>query len=51
MVGDGMDTKAEHLDRGDLLAGESLREEVRALIVVMKRRNGRGAKGGRKVDA
>jgi hypothetical protein len=24
---------------------------VRALIVAMKRRNGRGAKGGRKVDA
>lgn len=30
--------------------GREPRAEVRAFIVVMKRRNGRGAKGGRKVD-
>ena len=45
-----MATKAEHLDRGDLLGVREPRAEVRALIVVMKRRNGCGAKGGRKVD-
>ena len=32
------------------LESESLFAEVRASIVAMKRRNGRGAKGGRKVD-
>jgi hypothetical protein len=30
--------------------GREPEAEVRASIVVMKRRNGRGAKGGRKVD-
>ena len=36
--------------QGDLSGGES-RAGVRASIVVVKRRNGRGAKGGRKEDA
>ena len=39
-----------HVKQGDLCGVES-RAGVRALIVAMKRRNGRGAKGGRKVDA
>ena len=40
----------EYVKQGDLYAGER-RAGVRASIVVTKRRNGRGAKGGRKVDA
>lgn len=44
------DRKVEHVKQGDL-CGEESRTGVRALVVVMKRRNGRGAKGGRKVDA
>lgn len=50
MVGDGMVSKAAHLDRGDLQGRESL-AGVRAPIVARKRRNGRRAKGGREVDA
>lgn len=62
MVGDGMVRKAVHLNRGDLhgnKGGVHVRKGadrraghagVRALVVVGKRRNGRGAKGGRKVD-
>jgi hypothetical protein len=42
--------KAVHVKQGDL-CGEENRTGVRALVVVMKRRNGRGAKEGRKVDA
>ena len=49
MVGDGMVVKAVRVKQGDLFGGES-RTGVRALIVVMKRGNSRGAKGGRKVD-
>ena len=63
MSGDGMVKKAVHVKQGDLPASETpvfmLREPksrarragVRAAIVVRKRRNGRGAKGSRKVDA
>ena len=36
--------------RGDLVV-EEIRPGVRVSIVVRKRRNGRGAKGDRKVDA
>ncbi len=50
MVGDGMVRKAVYMNRGDLPGGES-RAGVRAPIVAVKRRNGRGAKGRRKVDA
>ncbi len=39
----------ECVKQGDLYAGER-RTEVRASIVALTRRNGRGAKGGRKVD-
>ncbi len=39
----------EYVKRGDLCAGKRC-AGVRASIVAMKRRNGRGAKGGRKVD-
>jgi hypothetical protein len=42
--------KVEYVRQGDLYAGER-RAGVRAPIVAMKRRNGRGAKGGREVDA
>jgi len=42
--------KAVHVKQGDLGGGES-RAGVRAPIVAEKRRNGRGAKGGRKVEA
>ena len=60
MVDDGMVRKAVHLDRGGL--PESLavfmlnsrraaRVGVRGSIVAVKRRNGRGVKGARKVDA
>lgn len=49
VVGDGMEQKAVQLNWGDLSREES-GSGVRASIVVMKRRNGRGAKGGRKVD-
>jgi hypothetical protein len=50
VVGDGMVRTAMYVKRGDLVGTES-RPGVRASIVVRKRRNGRGAKGGRKVDA
>jgi hypothetical protein len=49
VVGDGMVRKVEYVKQGDLYAGKR-RTGVRASIVAMKRRNGRGAKGGRKVD-
>jgi hypothetical protein len=60
--GDGMVKKAVHVKQGDLSVSETpvfmLREPknraragVRAAIVVRKRRNGRGAKGRRKVKA
>jgi len=49
VVGDGMVWKVEYVKQGDLYAGKR-RAGVRASIVAMKRRNGRGAKGGRKVD-
>jgi hypothetical protein len=39
----------EYVKQGDLYARER-RIGVRASIVAMKRRNGCGAKGGRKVD-
>ncbi len=48
VVGDGMVRKGEHVKQGDLYVGER-RTGVRASIVATKRRNGRGAKGGRKV--
>ena len=50
VFGDGMVWKAMCVKQGDLYEAET-RTEVRAFIVAMKRRNGRGAKGGRKVDA
>jgi hypothetical protein len=62
VVGDGMVRKARHLNRGDLhgdkggvhvCEGADRRTGhagVRALVVARKRRNGRGAKGGREVD-
>jgi hypothetical protein len=50
VVGDGMVWKVGCVKQGDLCGWES-RTEVRASIVAMKRRNGRGAKGGREVDA
>jgi len=40
----------EYVKQGDLYVGKR-RTGVRASIVALKRRNGRGAKGGRKVDA
>jgi hypothetical protein len=61
VVGDGMVRKVEYVKQGDLSGRrtafmdqkgpKSRRAGVRALIVAWKRRNGRGAKGGRKVDA
>jgi len=48
VVGDGMVRKGEYVKQGDLYVGER-RTGVRALIVAMKRRNGCGAKEGRKV--
>jgi len=42
--------KAKHVKQGDLI-GEESRSGVRASIIARKRRNGRGAKGGRKVEA
>lgn len=44
-----MDRKVGCVKQGDLCIGERC-AGVRASIVAMKRRNGRGAKGGRKVD-
>jgi hypothetical protein len=41
--------KGEYVKQGDLCAWER-RIGVRVSIVAKKRRNGRGAKGGRKVD-
>ncbi len=49
MFGDGMVWTAICVKQGDLCEVET-RTGVRAFIVVMKRRNGRGAKGGREVD-
>ncbi len=49
VVGDGMVRKVEYVKQGDLYVRERC-IGVRASIVAMKRRNGRGAKGGRKVD-
>ena len=49
VFGDGMVRKAICVKQGDLCEGET-RTEVRAFIVALKRRNGRGAKGGREVD-
>ena len=40
----------ESVKQGDLCAGET-HTEVRVPIVALKRRNGRGAKGGREVEA
>ena len=64
VIGDGMVVTAVHVKQGDLLRrgvdgvhaqsepkSRERRAGVRALIVAEKRRNGRGAKGGRKVDA
>ncbi len=51
MVGDGMSGMALRLEWGDLQRVGQTRAGVSALVVVKKRRNGRGAKGGRKVDA
>ena len=42
--------KAVCVKQGDLCEAET-RTEVRVFIVAMKRRNGCGAKGDRKVDA
>ena len=42
--------KGEYVKQGDLYVGER-RTGVRASIVALKRRNGRGVKGGREVDA
>lgn len=50
MVGDGMVWKVEYVKQGDLYEEET-RAGVRASIVALRRRNGRGAKGGREVDA
>jgi hypothetical protein len=60
VVGDGTVRKVVCVKRGDLSGRrtefmnrkvpKSRRAGVRAPIVVWKRRNGRGAKGGRKVD-
>jgi hypothetical protein len=50
VVGNGMVRKLAYVKQGDLYGWET-RTEVRASIVALKRRNGRGAKGGRKVDA
>jgi len=41
--------KVECVKQGDLCAGKR-RTGVRASIVAMRRRNGRGAKGGREVN-
>ena len=41
--------KGEYVKQGDLYARKR-RTGVRASIVALKRRNGRGAKGGREVD-
>ena len=43
--------KAVHVKQGDLCGRKESRTGVRAPIVAEKRRNGRGAKGGRKVEA
>ena len=49
MFGDGMVWTDECVKQGDLYAGKR-HTGVRASIVALKRRNGCGAKGGRKVD-
>jgi hypothetical protein len=49
VFGDGMDRKTRCVKQGDLSGCEN-QAGVRALIVARKRRNGRGAKGRRKVD-
>jgi hypothetical protein len=62
VVGDGMISKAVHVKQGDLSVNEIPefmlaepksrgRTGVRAAIVARKRRNGRGAKGRREVNA
>ena len=62
VVGDGTVRKARRLNRGDLhgKGAEFMFARAdrraghaggRALVVARKRRNGRGAKGGREVDA
>jgi len=43
--------KAVHVKQGDLFGERRAKLGVRAPIVAEKRRNGRGAKGGRKVEA
>lgn len=43
--------KAVDPKQGDLSSSRHGAAEVRASIVAVMRRNGRGAKGGRKVDA
>ena len=50
VVGDGMVMKAMSVKRGDPTGGES-RAGVRGPIGAAKRRNGRGAKGSREMDA
>ena len=49
VFGDGMDRKTRCVKQGDLTGSEN-QAGVRAPIVARKRRNGRGAKGRRKVD-
>ena len=51
MAGDGMIEKVVYPKRGDLSSSRHRAAEVRASVVAVMRRNGRGAKGGRKVDA
>ena len=50
VVGDGTPAKMVCVKQGDLRRGET-GAGVRALIVVTKRSNVRGAKGGRKAEA
>jgi hypothetical protein len=50
VVGDGMVEKADHVKQGDLSSQECY-SGVRAFVVARNRRNWRGAKGGRKVEA
>jgi hypothetical protein len=50
VFGDGMERKTRYVKQGDLSGSEN-QAGVRALIVARKRRNGRGAKGRRKVDS
>ena len=43
--------KAVHVKQGDLFGERRAKQESEPPIVAKKRRNGRGAKGGRKVEA